>query len=404
VGDSNTIVINTNPIKKVTLPLKGKEYEVPAYMSIHDLQLFSTEKNETKEYKRAISAVISEKINTNGKVTDIEEIYKQDDIFFSEFITAIVENNECIEKIYADTSTELSEIERFGVAYDEYLSGMAARMADAMKPIAESYSQLVKNIDFSGAITSFQESMKRIGEIVSESMSGITNAAKLIASSMEPFRQLSETIGKALSGLHFPNISEEEIKEWKTNYQKWGEQGWTVLPDAPFNLYKEFPQDESTVNKLAMRYCNREVMDFIFAGLAEKKVKKKDLESAIFCYNHRQYKACALLLFGVIDSKLIKVQPKSGNRKVGQGATKVFRKSMEKKCGEEQLLFEALYQINLLSCLDTYFSYGDNFAKEPNVINRNYIDHGMNTREVRKRDCIQLFLATYNLCEIMDDI
>ena len=77
---------------------------------------------------------------------------------------------------------------------------------------------------------------------------------------------------------------------------------------------------------------------------------------------------------------------------------------MEKKFGEEQRLFEALYQINLLSCLDTYFSYGDNFAKEPNVINRNYIDHGMNTREVRKRDCIQLFLATYNLCEIMDDI
>lgn len=139
MGDSNTIVINTNPIKKVTLSLKGKEYEVPAYMSIHDLQLFSTEKKETKEYKRAISAVISEKINANGKVTDIEEIYKQDDIFFSEFITAIVENNECIEIIYADTSTELSEIERFGVAYDEYMSGMAARMADAMKPIAESY-------------------------------------------------------------------------------------------------------------------------------------------------------------------------------------------------------------------------------------------------------------------------
>ncbi len=28
----------------------------------------------------------------------------------------------------------------------------------------------------------------------------------------------------------------------------------------------------------------------------------------------------------------------------------------------------------------------------------------MNTRDVGKRDCIQLFLAAYNLCDIMDDI
>lgn len=342
MGDSNTIVINTQPIKKITLSLNSKEYEIPAHMSIHDLQRFSSEKKESMDYKRAISTVIMEKINANGEVTNIEEIYKQDDAFFSEFITAIVENNEYIEKIYADASTELPEIERFGVAYDKYMRGMAERMADAIKPIAESYSQLVKSIDFSGAITSFQESMKRIGKNVSEGMSGITNAAKIIASFMEPFRQLSETIGKALSGLYFPNISEEEIEEWKTNYQKWGELGWTLLPNAPFNLFKELPEDEPTANKLAMSYCDRDAMDFIFSGLAEKKVKKKDLESAIFCYNNRQYKACALLLFGIIDSKLIKAQPKENNRKVGQGATKAFRKSMEKKV-EKSSCFSRLY-------------------------------------------------------------
>lgn len=49
-------------------------------------------------------------------------------------------------------------------------------------------------------------------------------------------------------------------------------------------------------------------------------------------------------------------------------------------------------------------SGGENFVKEPKTINRNYIDHGMNTRDVRKRDCVQLFLATYNLCEIMDEL
>ena len=40
MSESNTIVINTHPIKKITLCLEGKEYEIPAYMSIDDLQLF----------------------------------------------------------------------------------------------------------------------------------------------------------------------------------------------------------------------------------------------------------------------------------------------------------------------------------------------------------------------------
>lgn len=403
MSESNTIVINTHPIKKITLCLEGKEYEIPAYMSIDDLQLFYSEEKESKDYKRAISAVLLEKINVDGEVTNLEEIYKQDDVFFREFIAAVIENDVHIAAIYADTSADLPEIERFGVAYEEYVRGMAKRIADAMKPLAEGYSQIVKNIDFSGVILSFQESMKHIGKIISESMSGINNMAKLIANSMEPFQRLSETIGKTLSSFRIPNISEEEIDEWKTNYKRWGELGWTVLPNASFNLFKEFPDDDITAHKTAMSYCDKEAMDYIFSELADKMIKKKDLESAIFCYSHRQYKACALLLFGIIDSKLIKVQPKESNRKVGYKAAQVFEKMLE-RTKEEQFLFTALYQINLLSCLATYFANGENFVKEPKTINRNYIDHGMNTRDVRKRDCVQLFLAAYNLCEIMDEL
>lgn len=402
MSESNTIVINTHPIKKITLCLEGKEFEIPAYMSIDDLQLFYSEKKESKDYKRAISAVLLERINVDGEVTNLEEIYKQDDAFFSGFIAAVIENDVHIAAIYDDTSAELSEIERFGVAYEEYVRGMAKRIADSMKPLVEGYSQIVKSIDFSGVILSFQESMKHIGKIISESMSGINNMAKMIANSMEPFQRLSETIGKALSSFRFPNITEEEIDEWKTNYKRWGELGWTVLPNASFNLFKEFPDDDTTAHKTAMSFCDEEAMDYIFSELADKKIKKKDLESAIFCYNNRQYKACSLLLFGIIDSKLIKAQPKETNRKVGYKATRVFEKMLQ-KTEEEQLLFAALYQINLLSCLDTYFASGENFVKEPKTINRNYIDHGMNTRDVRKRDCVQLFLAAYNLCEIMDE-
>lgn len=66
MSEPNTIVINTHPKKKIKLCVDGKEYEIPAYMSIDDLQLFYSEEKESKDYKRAISAVLLEKINVEA--------------------------------------------------------------------------------------------------------------------------------------------------------------------------------------------------------------------------------------------------------------------------------------------------------------------------------------------------
>ena len=48
------------------------------------------------------------------------------------------------------------------------------------------------------------------------------------------------------------------------------------------------------------------------------------------------------------------------------------------------------------------FEKANDFMREPDTLNRNYIGHGMNRRSVRKRDCIQLFLALNNLMEFLD--
>lgn len=52
--------------------------------------------------------------------------------------------------------------------------------------------------------------------------------------------------------------------------------------------------------------------------------------------------------------------------------------------------------------LETLFAGGKGFKSEPDTLNRNYIGHGMNRRAVRKRDCIQLFLALNNLMHFFD--
>jgi len=68
------------------------------------------------------------------------------------------------------------------------------------------------------------------------------------------------------------------------------------------------------------------------------------------------------------------------------------------------MLFIAMFYTNLFACLKKVFESGKDFKNQPDVINRNFLDHGMMTNKVRKKDCIQLFLLYYNMLELLDMI
>ena len=64
----------------------------------------------------------------------------------------------------------------------------------------------------------------------------------------------------------------------------------------------------------------------------------------------------------------------------------------------KSVVFPATLTINLISCLYIFYESHQGFQNEPqNVINRNFIMHGMGHRKVLRRDCIQLFLLYYNV-------
>ncbi len=108
------------------------------------------------------------------------------------------------------------------------------------------------------------------------------------------------------------------------------------------------------------------------------------------------------MLFGLIDAKLIRKQTTIGNyRLVGEKAAKKLAEQFE-HTDDNFSFFSLLRFANLFSCLETVFANGKNFKDEPLVINRNYIDHGMNQRPVLKRDCIQLFFILENLLDFFD--
>ncbi len=221
---------------------------------------------------------------------------------------------------------------------------------------------------------------------------------KIIKTYSSALKQLANTI----SNISIPSFTEDEKRELIDSYSTWGKYGWTIIPvgDAQ-KLFRKLPQNKEEADKKASKYCTQEGVNSIIDALVNcKRGKKSDLDEAIFCYRNKKYKACALLLFGLIDSRFIRLQG-SGNKNVGLKAVKHARQRAEKDLNDSALLL-LLFYVNLFACLEEVFSKTDDFKKDTKVINRNYLDHGMLTRRVGKRDCIQLFVLYYNVLELLE--
>ena len=239
-----------------------------------------------------------------------------------------------------------------------------------------------------------------IAKIVGPALLNFAKKAQEISAAVKPaleaFQQWMVSFSEAILQWQIPTISEEHKQELISSHKKWGECGWTLPPNAPIEFFYDAPASIKEANQKMKPYCSRKAMDGLFANLQSASVKKEDLNTAIFCYDNRQYKACALVLLGMIDAKLIRKQNRNVYRSTGSTAAKKIREKFENERTAEAF-FTMLYCVNLFSCIETGFAHAGNFKAEPYTFNRNYLAHGMTRRPVRQRDCIQLFLALYNL-------
>lgn len=232
-------------------------------------------------------------------------------------------------------------------------------------------------------------------------LENFTRMAQELSAAMRPIveavQQTALSFAKAIADFQIPTITEERKQELIASYKKWGEYGWTICPNAPFDCFDELPASIEAANAIMTPLCSKREIERLFDELRGQGIKKEDLDAAILCYNNRQYKACALILFGIIDSKLIRKQKRGERyRPSGSKAAKRLREQFEGS-DSEKMLFTMLLCVNLFTCLETLFANADDFKVEPATINRNFVSHGMTRRPVRQRDCIQLFLALYNL-------
>lgn len=381
--------------KKANVEINNKKVAITLYLSIGDYTYLLENYEENYHDLKALMANIVKKhcILTDDNTVTINEILNQSNAI-DVFMNGVLKNDDDLRKYYDLITTDLSAYERFIIATREHYTEMAKNLSEAFsKSLIPVFENIAKSTWVSLNIEKMLEPMLQATEKLNNLVRNCIN-----------------TINKAISNIDIPTISEERKKELTNNYETWGKYGWTSIPDENIDVFSINPGSLKDANAIADKVTNKTFMDDLFnLTLNINGVKKADFEEAVFLYSNKKYKSCAMILFSLIDERLIKMHKKEETysrkrRSTGAVAARIVLLRLDKEYDLHKKLFCGLTYCNLLSCINEFFKDAEDFKLKTAVINRNLLDHGMMTRRVIKRDCKQLFLLYYNMLEFFEII
>jgi len=383
MADEKTI-IDYSFNKEIEVFVHGKSYAINAKFSLLDYKELINAFSRTMNYDIAVASVIHNKIvraHPEATLPTAEAIVHSDNASLVEFVLFVINSRAELKACYDELSDNLPILQRFFVAYDNCLKLELRRIAEKLASITHAVTEW-----FDGLQKSFQQTMQN---------------TFLQLDWQNYFQSLGINLDSALEALGAPEISD---KEKVASYKKWGKFGWTVIPNAEYDLFCSEPTDVESANKLALKHCSQKNMEVVFSLLQQAKIKKSDLEEAILCYKNRCYKACSLVLCSLIESVLIRRQSASSSklerRKTGIHAAILLENEIVDM--SETINDYLLRALNLMQFLMVLFNDTNNFSSTQKIVNRHFIAHGMNKVPVRKRDCIQLFLLLFNLYSLLE--
>lgn len=271
-------------------------------------------------------------------------------------------------------------------------------------------SDLPKNERFFKAVTSgaekldknIQELAKPILDVWKTGISqALTNFAEHISESFNA-AQIASNISKALAGA-IP--SKEKQEQIVVALQQWGNYGWCLIDWASMDLYRSAPSSVREADELSMEYCSEDAISNLINGLKGKVDNKTEFEEAVMSYTNQCYTACAMILFAIIDSVMIRLQEhkESSKRCDWRMLPGGYAEKLKNNSDEKSFLRKASY-LAMLNAITRLYEKGNDFTNESTeIINRNFVDHGMNTRKVTQIDCVKLFLIIDNLFYFMEE-
>ena len=251
---------------------------------------------------------------------------------------------------------------------------------------------------------SLQEALANI----TESINALATAAGKIAfNAVKSIESVYSSIAKAIESIKVTFLSDEEKERALKSCEKWGSFGWTPHPETPISFYFDCPDDYKEADRCALKLCTTTATIRLLNRLKASKIPKKDFSEAVFNFENRQYKSCAMMLYAIIDGQVLKYQKRLKEKELrvcGPNAVRFLKKTLNEKTDINERLLSLLKYSCLLKCLEKFFEYGNDFALITNIANRNLVDHGMMNKPVRRKDCLKLFLLLYNLLEFIDDL
>lgn len=413
--------INDNN-KDILLIKNGeKDCKVRPYLSISDVELVSERLQESQDvnYRWIMAEIIA---NHTRNFFSPSEINEQEDALFEKYIDICISGDSRLKESYE--AFELPDNnKRFVLAVDTTGRELAKELAKELsetwkKSIGPTISKIAQSTEirqnFAQAIAPALKMSETLKSITSDlqatwqstwlgNLKGITKSYKsMIPDYSKMFWGISSALQELVNNIHIPTITEEDKKQLIQSYTTWGKLGWTPPPNAEFNVFNTEPKDAKDAYQRLRGYFTASAMDELFTEIRQlKHIKKTDFDEAVNCFKTGYYKACSLILFSLIDSRLIRSQIDeerngAGMRMSGKRAAKKLFGRIESKYIKESMLFTVFNQVNILSALETVFEAGKDFKVQPTVINRNFVDHGMLYRKVTRKDCIMLFLLLYN--------
>ena len=143
-------------------------------------------------------------------------------------------------------------------------------------------------------------------------------------------------------------------------------------------------------------------VDSFIAGLEGSVSKKVDFREAVVLFRERHYKPCAMMLCSLIDRELFRAccgprrdeWDKRKQRSWSRELKKLKGSLSDGSDGELPAMAISIIDFaNICEAVDYFFRSGDDFNRErEGELNRNFLDHGMMYKPVRRKTCIKLFV------------
>ena len=314
---SKVIIIDIPPAKQFTLAIAGSAYTITPVLTFDIYEKILTDLNK-KSIKNIIAEIIQSDIQKAGtKSPSLDEILNAPDHPCKKYIDFLLDENNNLKVLFEQEPKTQDDYTRFENATKKYGQQVFQNIKDTLDKFAqkmrglitEQYFKQLQRTDFSRSFIDF-----------SEIISNIQN-------------QIRDIILN-----HKVSLPTFNWEEWETAVKRWGQYGWTFIPNAPSGLFMHIVEDKNKCDKIALRYLHKKDMLNLFEELNRMNINHADLNEAIYCYNNKCYKACAMLLCALIDGIIYKCQKVNGAQR--RKGNKNFFEQLRKNSIKEELLLQ----------------------------------------------------------------